>query len=597
MGSDCYTVSVETYREWTTREAALRLPAYGCSPATGKDFFVGDGPWIEIRLQVRCVHPDAPIGWDPLIVIRWLDEAVYRAARSDRSGFDFEKTPLFERYPKLWKMEMTLDDQQDSVVKIVEVEFNRNPTPREGRTDDPVGDTATITTFVHQKYAPNIADFAYWESRAWGGGAYFARDYLISKHPILAEIRPISPAPLAAFAGDDQVKALACRPEGGVWAATSGKLYAVTEGGGRAEVVLDLVRQLKLNGIRQLAAQADGTLWLCTMNAVVRRTRAGDTTVFRRGEAFDCKKIQCVAVSPDGVAFAGAENGLHCLGAGDAWTHVRDGLAERSVERIAALGGGVAWAGGRHLTRRNADGSLERFQSRQGIDATIGILPLPDGGIWALRWGVGAAYVAPGAGRAVPDAFCGRVAPGGLRQGALGPDGTLWAIARGGFLVRLRAGDAPRAYVWSTDEGAFWDDVAELCASPEGDVWLRLGDGRLARMAASDLAAVDKTTPINADMPHFKRIAPASFGPARPAAAAAPTIDFKGKTVVITGTLSKLTRDQAQRALADRGALLADSVNKKTSYLIVGLKPSSKLQKAQSLGIPILDEDVLLSPA
>jgi hypothetical protein len=94
------------------------------------------------------------------------------------------------------------------------------------------------------------------------------------------------------------------------------------------------------------------------------------------------------------------------------------------------------------------------------------------------------------------------------------------------------------------------------------------------------------------------QFAPVVFGPpAPPLAAAAPAIDFQGKTVVITGTLSKLTRDEAHRVLGQRGAVISESVNKKTSYLLCGLKPSSKLQKAQSLGIPVLTEDVLLAPA
>jgi DNA ligase (NAD+) len=64
-----------------------------------------------------------------------------------------------------------------------------------------------------------------------------------------------------------------------------------------------------------------------------------------------------------------------------------------------------------------------------------------------------------------------------------------------------------------------------------------------------------------------------------------------GKTVVITGTLSRRTREEAQEELRQRGAKVTDSISKKTSYLVVGAEAGSKLAKAQSLGVPILDEE------
>jgi DNA ligase (NAD+) len=65
---------------------------------------------------------------------------------------------------------------------------------------------------------------------------------------------------------------------------------------------------------------------------------------------------------------------------------------------------------------------------------------------------------------------------------------------------------------------------------------------------------------------------------------------FAGKTVVITGTLVRWTREQAQELLRQQGAVVTDSVSKKTGYLVVGADAGSKLAKAQKLGVPILDE-------
>jgi DNA ligase (NAD+) len=65
-----------------------------------------------------------------------------------------------------------------------------------------------------------------------------------------------------------------------------------------------------------------------------------------------------------------------------------------------------------------------------------------------------------------------------------------------------------------------------------------------------------------------------------------------GKTVVITGEIAGMSRDEAQARLEALGAKVTGSVSKKTTYLIVGSEPgASKLEKAQALGIPTLDDD------
>lgn len=66
---------------------------------------------------------------------------------------------------------------------------------------------------------------------------------------------------------------------------------------------------------------------------------------------------------------------------------------------------------------------------------------------------------------------------------------------------------------------------------------------------------------------------------------------FTGKTVVLTGTLSLMTRDEAAKKLEAYGAKVTGSVSKKTDFVIAGENAGSKLTKAQELGITVIDDE------
>ena len=118
--------------------------------------------------------------------------------------------------------------------------------------------------------------------------------------------------------------------------------------------------------------------------------------------------------------------------------------------------------------------------------------------------------------------------------------------------------------------------VAELAAVHEiGEViaasvheWLASDYGR---GVIDRLAAVG----VKLDVPEAER---ASDGP------------LTGKTLVVTGTLTGYTRQEAEAAIQQAGGRAASSVSKKTDYVVAGAEAGSKLVKAEKLGVPVLDE-------
>jgi DNA ligase (NAD+) len=64
-----------------------------------------------------------------------------------------------------------------------------------------------------------------------------------------------------------------------------------------------------------------------------------------------------------------------------------------------------------------------------------------------------------------------------------------------------------------------------------------------------------------------------------------------GVTVVVTGSLASMSREDAQEAIAAAGGRAGSSVSKKTDYLVAGENAGTKLAKAESLGVRVIDED------
>ena len=67
--------------------------------------------------------------------------------------------------------------------------------------------------------------------------------------------------------------------------------------------------------------------------------------------------------------------------------------------------------------------------------------------------------------------------------------------------------------------------------------------------------------------------------------------DLSGKTFVVTGTLTRYSRDEIEDLIKKLGGKSTGSVSKKTDYVVAGEKAGSKLEKAKALGVPVLTEE------
>jgi DNA ligase (NAD+) len=139
---------------------------------------------------------------------------------------------------------------------------------------------------------------------------------------------------------------------------------------------------------------------------------------------------------------------------------------------------------------------------------------------------------------------------------------------------------------------AAFGSVDVIAAAPEAELVLVDDVGPTIAAAIQEWFAVDWHTEIVAKWRQAGVLlaTPDFVPPVREAAAGGL---LAGVTVVLTGTLPGYTREEAAEAIEALGGKVSGSVSKKTGFVVAGESPGSKLDKAASLGVPVLDEDGL----
>ena len=141
--------------------------------------------------------------------------------------------------------------------------------------------------------------------------------------------------------------------------------------------------------------------------------------------------------------------------------------------------------------------------------------------------------------------------------------------------------------------------MAEVLADAFGSI------DRLSEASVDDLEAVDEVGPIVARAVHewfqdrgnrklLDKLRKAGIRMADPPKKKTKAGPLTGKSIVLTGGLESMSRDQAIKAAEEAGGRVTSSVSKKTDFVVAGTDPGSKLDKAQSLGVEIVDEGEFL---
>lgn len=202
-----------------------------------------------------------------------------------------------------------------------------------------------------------------------------------------------------------------------------------------------------------------------------------------------------------------------------------------SAEQLAGLTSTSRSADGKEITRR--------FGEKNAAKVVAEIEKSRSAGLSRVLYGIGIRHVGEGGASALARAF--------------------------GSMDALRAASLEQLEVVPDVGPVVAGAVREFLDEPRNTVLLD-------RLAA---AGVDMTAPMSA-------------------AAILPQI-FAGLTIVLTGTLETMTRDQATEAVTGRGGKVSGSVSKKTAFVVAGAEAGSKLDKAQALGVEVLTEDQFLA--
>lgn len=194
MGSDLFDVSLTNHVELSRVQAYERCLLRGYSPWQLNLFFERDDAqqWLELALEVKTIHPDADLGWDPTFLMRIIDSGVvdaelWRDKPKHEQAFGFKDSP-FSVYNGGYDVFLGMDFWTNK--NIIWVDHIQYTPPAKHDWDD----RCSYVVILPKYLAPNLAEVKTWASRAWPGKlAQFHHDDVNNRQRRCVETRNIYP--------------------------------------------------------------------------------------------------------------------------------------------------------------------------------------------------------------------------------------------------------------------------------------------------------------------------------------------------------------------------------------------------------------------
>jgi uncharacterized protein YjbI with pentapeptide repeats len=555
MGSDLFSVNVEKYQELKTKEAIRSAILRGEDTEYAHHFFESQNEeyWVEITIFVNTIHPDACVELDELFFTRVLDEAV--SDWQNPNSIDYDKTPLRLLYPNLWDYPKELN----SVILVSTLNyFPGKPMDKyAGGMDDAV----EATVYIPKKYVPNIEGLNYWDSRAWGGVNRISvinepkkmvvkkidRDEFISSNTKLVK---------NFFKFDKETKS---------WSAE--KLE-----------ISDNIEESKSS-------------WSITTKGVLYKL--GEKEVLHtKKTGLHANKINRLFHLSDGRVLAYSNSGLSVF-ENEKWSIINN-YTVKGIENILVDDNDNIWLHkGKKVEVITKNYDLKSFDEvREKYLSSFNLLKDNKAILKSSNSIVLFDLKSMSSKKLVSYDTINEKSFSYVRTDK---NNNIWGISNG-HLVLFRDGEKPIYFIYEEKLPSKLKNYQKnpydvLYIENNNDITIVKYDVGTVKIKNESIIEAINSKQLNSELVKDEDIPIISFDINKEAEPKGESIDFTGKTVVVTGTLSITTRAEAKAKLTELGAKVTDSVSKKTDFLICGEDAGSKLAKANSLGIRVLSEN------
>lgn len=532
--------------------------------------------WVEVGIDL--VFPaDRELGWNHRFLLRLLDQA--------GGGGRRVATPLNEAFRHLWIRESTYVEGPWRVIGLV-------PFPgasgEGGRLRALLLLPADLVSNLHagQRGATDIdigRHFGLFVEPLLRGDVHAMRYDFFATDFTVHDYCESPPKPVSSTWG----RSLMFRAPGPgtcLYIANQEGVFRLTRAG--VDRICDkFTDSVILSGLR-ICVDGRETVWVATDSGLLSVDKSGRLTTSVYHDVLPTWAIRAVNVDSLGRLLIGTSKGVGVCDPDGTCTFLPADLKSRVVCAIFGADNGDIWVQGKGLTRFGADGAIQAFTSRQKIDGDIrAVLPRAGGAVWIVTcgWSNDVVEVKPGATRATPVPYFERNPTGRVQAACHDRAGRLWLLLDTGNLLCLQPRETPRLLALRAPHLT----VATVLPGPDGGLWVAASDGAL-------FIGEDEIQRALGGPPVLRGVRPEPFGEAVPVSGE-PDDDHlrvEGRHVALVG-LSRSKRGKAARQLEECGAIVQETCDEHTEFIIGNKRVARKLHKMAQFGVRVLDASAL----